>query len=309
MKNCIIFNWLIGALILLVSACSGTTNQQTSSQAMSADNISLNGVVYESSVKSVFSVDKSGVLCKISIDKIPGSMVCDIFPPDNIIISSQLANDNNGNIYSIGVNSLTQDNFLVKYEVRTNQFSSAKIALPVVLNYNKLLYYANKLYLADPNSATLYKININNYQVETVENFFNPSPAIIEGIDKNGNLHYVNQVYNESAITNNYTSTVYNVNINNNIGSTQFGRDLLNVSDVLIHNNNMVYACTESNFLYLPVGSDANAKWFDMSNIVIDSYFSCDYVTADSTNLYYIEGHWNKLGVFINNYIDKTLIP
>lgn len=289
---------IISALIL--TACSGTTSSSNDT------NPTLSGLAYDPQAQAVFSVNQGGILCSLPVQKIPGNMTCNLTPPNNIIISSQVVSDNQGNIYAIGSQATTTDNFILKYQTQTQAWSSYPIEIPFVLSFSKLLYREGKLYLSDPNVATLYTINLSNNQIESSPEFFSPGPAVIEDFDQNGNLFYTYQTNNVQPDFSVLSQTgVYTVPITSHKATgTQFGESNVYIND-LVYVNNTAYACAESNFLYLPAGSNANNSWQVLTNASQQGYFSCDYITTDGSNLYYVEGMWTHDETFSNRYINK----
>lgn len=302
-------NLTLGLVIsaLILSACSGTSSSSNSSSSDTSP--TLSGLAYDPQSKAVFSVNQNGTLCSLQVQNIPGNMTCNLTPPNNIVISSQVASDNQGNIYAIGSQATTTDNFILKYQTQTKTWSSSSIDVPFVLSLSKLLYREGKLYLSDPNVATLYTINLSNNQIESSAEFFSPGPAVLEDFDQNGNLFYTYQTNSvESNFTNVSQTTAYTLPIGSDHASaSQFGKGNVYIND-LVYVKNTAYACAESDFLYLPAGSTANNSWQILTNAAQPGYFSCDYITTDGKNLYYVEGQWASDETFHNNYVNSISI-
>lgn len=301
---------LVGGLILMttvLAACNGT-NSSSSNQTNITNNPTLSGLAYDPLSKSVYSVDQSGILCKLPIQNIPGNMVCNLSAPNNIIISSQVVSDNQGDIYALGSQATNESNFILKYQTQTNTWTVGNIDIPFVMSYSKLLYRQGQLYIADPNESALYTIKLGSNQLESAPDFFIPGPATIEDFDQNGNLYYSYQLNTESNFRTITTTQVYLTPIGSSATpGTKFGADNKNIND-LVYVNNTAYACAESDFLYLPAGSSANANWQILTNSAESGYFSCDYITSDGSNLYYVEGQWSSEDNFSNNYVNTIKI-
>ncbi len=296
---------ILSAMIL--TACSGTSSSSNSSPSDSSP--TLNGLAYESQSKTVFSVNQNGILCSLPVQNIPGNMTCSLNPPNNIVISSQVVSDNQGNIYAIGSQATTTDNFILKYQTQTKTWTSSTIDIPFVLSFSKLLYREGKLYLSDPNLATLYTINLSNNQMESSAEFFSPGPAVIEDFDQNGNIFYTYQTNNvESNFNVISQTTAYTLPIESSHATgSQFGKGNVYIND-LVYVKNTAYACAESDFLYLPAGATANDNWQILTNAAQPGYFSCDYITSDGNNLYYVEGQWGSDETFHNNFVSSIKI-
>lgn len=235
-------------------------------------------------------------------------MLCNLTPPNNILIASQVASDNQGNIYALGSQASTESNFILKYQTQANTWTVNSIDIPFIMSYSKLLYRQNKLYISDPNLATLYNINLASNILESVPDFFAPSPGVIEDFDQSGNLYYSYQLNTESNFQTITTTQIYTTPLAGSSSSaTPFGTANENIND-LVYVKNTAYACAESDFIYLPAGSGASSSWQILTNAAQPGYFSCDYVTTDGNNLYYAEGQWSSESNFSNNYINKVAV-
>lgn len=310
MKNKINNSLLCGLILAstLLAACSGTGNSSENQTNTTSISQSLSGLAYDPVSKSVYSVDQSGTLCKLAVQNIPGNMVCNLIPPNKILITSQVVSDNQGNIYALGSEGSTDSNFILKYNTQENTWTINSIDIPFVMSYSKLLYRQNKLYISDPNSATLYTIDLASNLLESVPDFFMPAPGVIEDFDQNGNLYYSYQLNTESNFRTITTTQVYITTLGGSATSAaQFGSANENIND-LVYVKNTAYACAESNFIYLPAGSTAANTWQVLNNPATPNYFSCDYVTTDNANLYYVEGVWIDENTFSNGYINKVAI-
>ena len=292
---------------VILNACSGTSSSSNSSTNDSSP--TLSGLAYEPQSKTIFSVNQNGTLCSLPVQNIPGNMTCSLNPPNNIVISSQVVSDNQGNIYAIGSQATSTDNFILKYQTQTKTWSSSSIDIPFVLSFSKLLYSDGKLYLADPNEATLYTINLSNNQMESSAEFFSPGPAVIEDFDQNGNIFYTYQTNNvESNFNVVSQTTAYTLPIDSSHATgSQFGKGNVYIND-FVYVKNTAYACSESDFLYLQAGATANDNWQILTNAAQPGYFSCDYITSDGTNLYYVEGQWGSDETFHNNFVSSIKI-
>ncbi len=303
-------NNLLAGLILLsaiLAACNGASSS-SGNQTNITENPTLSGLAYDPLSKSVYSVDQSGVLCKLPLQNIPGSMVCNLSAPNNIIISSQIVGDNNGNIYALGSQVNSESNFILKYQTQTNTWTVNNIDIPFVMSFSKLLYRQGQLYLADPNESALYIIQLATNQLESVPDFFVPGPATIEDFDQNGNLYFSYQLNTESNFRTTTTTQVYLTPLaTSGTSGTKFGTDNKNIND-LVYVGNTAYACAESDFLYLPAGSSGSTNWQILTNSAESGYFSCDYITTDGSNLYYVEGQWGSENRFSNNYVSTIKI-
>lgn len=293
---------LVGLLLVasIVSSCSGSIARSTDTSG-----IMISGLTYDSVAKAVFTVNSSGDLCTLNTNQIPGNINCTLTMPSGIIIASQVVSDGNGNIYSIGKQSTGSTNYILKYDTQTQQWTNTQITLPYLSNRNKLLYREGNLYTSDPNTKALYVINIANNTLQKTDDYFIESQAIVEDFDSNGNLFFSNSTNNLSQTTFRTVpaTTVYNLASGNSGDSaTQFGSNNLNINDLVYAKNN-IYGCAESNFLYLPVTSTSADSWQVLNNG--SSYFSCDYVTTDNSNLYYVEGTWINNETFSNGYVNK----
>lgn len=295
--------------VAVLTACNGTVNS-SSNQLTSATIPTLSGLAYDPVTKAVFSVNSQGALCQLPVKNIPGNLECNIVAPDNIVISSQVVSDNQGNIYAIGSQPASTDNFVLKYQTSSNTWTSSNIDIPFVLSFSKLLYRQGKLYLADPNLSTLYTINLSANSIESSAEFFTPGPAVLEDFDQNGNLFYTYQTNNVQPDFSVISQTgVYTLPITSSKATgTQFGESNVYIND-LVYVKNTAYACAESDFLYLPAGSDANSSWQVLTNSSQPGYFSCDYITTDGNSLYYVEGQWTSDETFNNNYVSAVSIP
>lgn len=296
---------LINGILLasLITACGGTNT--SSSLATSTSNTMISGLSYDPIAKSVFTVNDSGNLCLLAVNQIPGNINCNIAMPNGIIIASQVVSDGNGNIYAIGKQATNATNYILKYNTQTSTWSNSQIELPYLANRNKLLYRNGNLYVSDPNTKTLYTINIANNSVERTDNYFIESQAIVEDFDSNGNLFFSHGTNNLSQTTFRTVpaTTVYNLPTGSSGNSAnQFGQGNYNINDLVYANNN-IYACAESNFLYLPLSATSSDSWQVLQNG--SDYFSCDYLTTDNINLYYVEGKWVDNSTFSNGYINK----
>lgn len=304
-------NLILGLVFsaIVLSACNGTVNS-SNNQLTSTTIPTLSGLAYDPATKAVFSVNSQGVLCQLAVTSIPGNLSCNIVPPDNIMISSQVVSDNQGNIYAIGSQAASTDNFVLKYQTESKIWTTSNIDIPFVLSLSKLLYRQGKLYLADPNLSTLYTINLTTNTIESSAEFFTPGPAVIEDFDPNGNLFYTYQTNNVQPDFSVVSQTgVYTLPITSTKATgTQFGESNVYIND-LVYVKNTAYACAESDFLYLPAGSDANSSWQVLTNSSQPGYFSCDYVTTDGSKLYYVEGQWTSDESFNNNYVSAISIP
>jgi hypothetical protein len=310
MKNKINNSLLCGLILAstLLAACNGTSNSSGSQTNTVTINPSLSGLTYDQVSKSVYSVDQSGTLCQLAAQNIPGNMVCNLTPPNNILIASQVVSDNQGNIYALGSEATTDNNFILKYKTQDNAWTINSIDIPFVMSYSKLLYRQNKLYISDPNLATLYTINLASNSLESVPNFFMPAPGVIEDFDQNGNLYYSYQLNTESNFQTITTTQVYITPLSgSSTSASPFGSANNNIND-LVYVKNTAYACAESNFLYLPSGSGASSNWQVLTNSSQPDYFSCDYVTTDGSNLYYVEGQWTSEENYSNNYVSMMAI-
>ncbi|AUR52820.1 hypothetical protein [Aquella oligotrophica] len=303
-------NNFLGGLILLsiiLAACNGTSNS-SGNQTNITENPTLSGLAYDPLSKSVYSVDQSGVLCKLALQNVPGKMSCNLTVPNNIIISSQVVSDNQGNIYALGSQATTESNFILKYQTQTNTWTVNNIDIPFVMSFSKLLYRQGQLYLADPNESALYTIQLATNQLESVPDFFIPGPATIEDFDQSGNLYFSYQLNTESNFRTVTTTQVYLTPLGSSATpGIKFGADNKNIND-LVYIKNTAYACAESDFLYLPADSSANANWQILTNSAESGYFSCDYLTTDGNNLYYVEGQWGSENSFSNNYVNTIKI-
>ena len=291
-----------GILISSVfSACGGS-----SAPATNTSGIMISGLTYDPITQSVFSVNTSGNLCTITAKQVPDNISCDIPMPNGIIISSQVVSDGSGNVYAIGKQSTTATNYILRYSTQTKLWSSTQIDLPYLSNRNKLLFKGGNLYTSDPNTKTLYTINIAQNSLQQTENYFIESKAIVEDFTPSGNLFFSHGTNNldPNTFRTNPATTVYNINDGTSgSAATQFGLSNLSINDLVYANGN-IYGCAESNFVYLPVNATSSESW----QVLHDGagYFSCDYVTTDSTaNLYYVEGRWLDNSTFSNGYINR----
>jgi hypothetical protein len=311
-KNKLNGNLVLGLVFsaMALSACSNGTSSSSNNQPLTSTTTpTLSGLAYDPMTKAVFSVNSQGVLCQLPVKNIPGNLNCNLVAPNNIIISSQVASDNQGNIYAIGSQATSTDNFILKYQTESNTWTVSNIDVPFVLSYSKLLYREGKLYLSDPNVSTLYTINLSTNTMASSVEFFTPGPGVIEDFDQNGNLFYTYQTNNVQPDFSVVSQTgVYTLPITSSKATgTQFGESNVYIND-LVYVQNTAYACAESNFLYLPSGSGANSSWQVLTNSSQPGYFSCDYVTTDGSNLYYVEGQWTSGENYSNNYVSTLAI-
>ncbi len=308
MRNKLNNNSLVVGLIFasaILYACNGTSSSSGNQQTNSVTTTTLSGLAYDPMTKAVFSTNTQGELCKLPVKNIPGNMNCNLTVPNNIMISSQIISDSQGNIYAIGQQTTTAKNFILKYHTQSNTWTTSSVDIPFVLSFNKVLYRQEQLYLADPNGSTLYKINLSNNKIESSADFFVPGPAILEDFDQNGNLFYSYQTNNidSNFITTSSTSIYASPIDGDKVVKNQFGKGNVDIND-LVYVKNTAYACAESNFLYLPSDSDVNSDWKVLTNSAQPNYFSCDYITTDGSNLYYVEGQWSSDQIFSNNYVN-----
>ena len=120
-------------------------------------------LAYDPVTKAVFSVNSQGALCQLPVKIYLVILRCNIVAPDNMWISSQVVSDNQGNIYAMGSQPASTDNFVLKYQTSSNTWTSSNIDIPFsirILSFSKLLYRQGKLYLTNPNLSTLYTINL-----------------------------------------------------------------------------------------------------------------------------------------------------
>jgi hypothetical protein len=311
-KNKLNGNLVLGLVFsaMALSACNGTNSSSSNQSLTSTTTPTQSGLAYDPMTKAVFSVNSQGVLCKLPVKNIPGNLNCNLVAPNNITISSQVASDNQGNIYAIGSQATSTDNYVLKYQTESNTWTTSNIDIPFVLSLSKLLYREGKLYLADPNFSTLYTINLSTNTIESLPEFFTPGPAVIEDFDQNGNLFYTYQTNNVQPDFSVVSQTgVYTLPITSSKATgIQFGESNVYINDLVYVKNN-AYACAESNFLYLPSGSGANSSWQVLTNSSQLGYFSCDYITADGSNLYYVEGQWTSDEKYTNNYVSAISAP
>lgn len=300
-KSSVLLTSLLVAVV--VSSCGGS-----SSPATETSGIMISGLSYDPTVKAVFTVNSSGNLCTLNVSQVPNNVNCALKMPAGVIISSQVVSDGNGHIYAIGTNASSGSNYILKYDAQTSVWSTTSIELPYLANRNKLLYRAGNLYASNPNTKTLYIINIAANTLQQINDYFIESAATVEDFDSNGDLlfsHITNNL-NPATFRTDPATTVYNLpSGTSGFAAQQFGANNVNINDLVYASNNNVYACSESNFLYLPITAGVE-NW----QVLHDGagYFSCDYVTTDNTNLYYVEGTWLDNSTFSNGYINKKAI-
>ena len=278
---------VLGSLLIagFVAGCNGSNNSNSSdSSTLSTANTSISGLAYDSVTTSVFSVNSFGRLCSISVDKVPGDINCNLTMPANIIVTSQVVSDGSGNIYALGKQIGSNVSYLMQYKTQNQTWTTTQIELPYLGAFNKILYRANKLYTSNPNDGTLYTITLGSNAIESVAKYFAENPAVVEDFDASGNLYFSHQT--------------------NKIDPTTYRTVLADMAYV----NNKIYACAESDFLYLPTGSTAANNWQILTNQAKLDYFSCDYLTTDSANLYYVEGIWVDESTFSNGYVNKVAV-
>lgn len=287
----------------VISACSGNVAPATDTSSTM-----ISGLTYDPVTKAIFTVNSSGNLCTLNANQIPGNVNCTLTMPSGIVIASQVVSDGDGNIYSIGRQDNGSANYILKYNTPTKTWTNTPIELPYLANRNKVLYRDGNLYTSDPNTKALYVINIANNTLQKTDNYFIESQAIVEDFDTNGNLffsHSTNNL-NQATFRTDLATTIYTLPSGTSGNSaTQFGLNNVNINDLVFAKNN-IYGCAESNFLYLPVNSTSSDSWQILSNG--SSYFSCDYITTDNSNLYYVEGTWVNNETFSNGYINKNPI-
>lgn len=304
---------LLNVLLIaaLVTGCNGSDNSSSNSSTQSTSNTSISGLAYDAVTNSVFSVNNFGALCSISASKVPGDISCNIAMPVNIVISSQVVSDGSGNMYALGKQVGSNVSYLMQYKTQDQTWVTTQIQLPYLAAFNKILYSSNKLYMSDPNDGTLYTITLGANTVASVANYFIESPAVVEDFDASGNLYFSHQTNNLDPATFRtvLATTAYVVPTGSAGGNlaSQFGVGNVNIND-MVYVNNKIYACAESNFIYLPTGSTAANNWQVLTNQAKTNYFSCDYVTTDSANLYYVEGVWVDENTFSNGYINKVAV-
>lgn len=292
------------ASVISLAACSGSGTASSNTAPVTSSNENLSGLAYDPVAKAVFSVNREGGLCSLNATAIPGSIKCDISMPQGIILATQIASDGNGNIYGLGTQSTSSNTYLMKYQSQTGTWVVTNLQFPFLLTSNKLLYQANKLYIADPNLGTLYTINLADNSINTSSNFFSESPVLIEDFDSSGKLYYSYQTTSVTNFVPSSSSLVYSTSLSTPGSGTQFGAGGNSINDLAIVNNK-IYACAESNFLYLPVGSSNTADWQVLTSQTQSGYFSCDYLTSDGSIIYYVEGVWTDAENFTNSYINK----
>ena len=305
---------VLGSLLIagFVAGCNGSNNSNSSdSSTLSTANTSISGLAYDSVTTSVFSVNSFGRLCSISVDKVPGDINCNLTMPANIIVTSQVVSDGSGNIYALGKQIGSNVSYLMQYKTQNQTWTTTQIELPYLGAFNKILYRANKLYASNPNDGTLYTITLGSNAIESVAKYFAENPAVVEDFDASGNLYFSHQTNKIDPTTYRtvLATTAYVVPSGSAGGAlaNQFGTGNVTIND-MAYVNNKIYACAESDFLYLPTGSTAANNWQILTNQAKLDYFSCDYLTTDSANLYYVEGIWVDENTFSNGYVNKVAV-
>lgn len=305
---------VLGSLLIagFVAGCNGSNNSNSSdSSTLSTANTSISGLAYDSVTTSVFSVNSFGRLCSISVDKVPGDINCNLTMPANIIVTSQVVSDGSGNIYALGKQIGSNVSYLMQYKTQNQTWTTTQIELPYLGAFNKILYRANKLYASNPNDGTLYTITLGSNAIESAAKYFAENPAVVEDFDASGNLYFSHQTNKIDPTTYRtvLATTAYVVPSGSAGGAlaNQFGTGNVTIND-MAYVNNKIYACAESDFLYLPTGSTAANNWQILTNQAKLDYFSCDYLTTDSANLYYVEGIWVDENTFSNGYVNKVAV-
>ncbi len=307
---------LVAGLILssgILTACNGTNSSSGSNLAPTStvDTQTLVGLTYDSVTDSVFSVGQSGALCKISAKNIPGNMTCNLFAPNNILVTSQITDPNKGNIYALGAQAQTGNNFVLTYHTKDNTWAVAKIDVPFTLAFNNLKYYAGNLYLVDQNESALYTIKLDSNKIEQVPDFSVPGGGDLMTIDDSGadsgTVFYTSRINKEdSSFTMVTTSQTYYKKLGSSSPWVKYGPDDRNISDAM-YVKGTLYGCAESDFVsaaYHPTGVDDNFSWKVFASAAQPGYFSCDYMASDGTNLYYVEGKWASDEKFHNNFVN-----
>ncbi|TXI97744.1 MAG: hypothetical protein E6Q32_11370 [Neisseriales bacterium] len=312
MKNNKLSNSLVAGLILssvILTACNGTNSSSGSNnQTNSVDTQTIHGLVYDPVTQAVLSVGQSGALCKLSVKDIPGNMTCDLQAPNNILVTSQIIDDNKGNIYALGTQAQTGNDFLLIYHTKDNTWAVANIDIPFTVAFNKLEYYAGNLYLTDQNESGLYMVKLDSNKFESVPDFYVPGDGDLLAIDDStGTVLYASRVNTQSNFVAATTSQTYSKQLgsSSNTPWVKYGPGDRNINDSS-YVKNTIYACAESDFVYAyhPAGSSNDFSWSKFANASQPGYFSCDYLASDGTNLYYVEGKWIGDEKFSNNYVN-----
>lgn len=306
-------NSLVAGLILssaILTACNGTSSSSGSNLAPTSatDTQTLVGLVYDPVTNAVLSVGKSGALCKLSVKNIPGNMTCDLHAPNNILVTSQIIDDNKGNVYALGTQAQTGNDFILTYHTKENTWNVVKTDIPFALAFNKLEYYAGNLYFADQNGTELYTVKLDSNKLESVPNFSMPGDGDLLAIDDNsGTVLYVSRVNVESNFTMVTTSQTYSKRLDSSSSTqwTKYGPSDRNINDSS-YVKGTIYACAEADFVYAyhPAGASDNFSWKVFASAAQPGYFSCDYIASDGTNLYYVEGKWASDEKFHNNFVN-----
>lgn len=140
--------------------------------------------------------------------------------------------------------------------------------------------------------------------ISSVSNFFSESPVVLESFDETGKLYYSYQTSSETNFVTSSANSIYSISLSTPGASTQFGSGGNSINDLAVINNK-VYACAESNFLHLPLGSSPASSWQVLSSQTQSGEFSCDYLTNDGSVIYYVEATWLDDENFNNTYINK----
>ncbi|RTL10125.1 MAG: hypothetical protein EKK54_12050 [Neisseriaceae bacterium] len=308
---------LVAGLILssaILAACSNGTNSSAGSNSTpnsTIDTQTLVGLTYDSVTDSVFSVGQGGALCKISVKNIPGNMTCNLYAPDNILVTSQITDPNKGNIYALGTQAQTGNDYLLTYHTKDNTWAVAKIDVPFTMAFNNLKYYAGNLYLVDQNESALYTIKLDSNKFESVPNFSVPGGGDLMTIDDSGadsgTVFYTARINStDSNFTTATTSQTYYKKLGSSAPWVKYGPSDRNISDGM-YVKGTLYGCAESDFVYTPyhpTGVDDNFSWKVYTSAATPGYFSCDYMASDGNNLYYVEGKWASNEKFYNNFVN-----